>query len=166
MGIITIFRLTESDDEESTVSDKIEFNTTTDTTSENPFINLYEENPTDGVGNNQGAEQNLGEQQALGQVEDIIKIGGFFSQRNANSGQNTDLVLLTQWANEDKINSNWELGRFGITDLDDLTHSLTPVNTGTNQIALLWEKLERKTDFKGNRELFTLYFRVNRGDGT
>lgn len=166
MGTITIFRLTESDDTESSVTDKIEFNTTTDTTSENPFINLYEENPTDGVGNNQGAEQNLGEQQALGQVEDVIKVGGFFSQRNANSGQNVDLVLLTQWANEDKINDNWELGRFGITDSDDLTHSLTPVNTGTDQIALLWEKLERKTDFKGNRELFTLYFRVNRGDGT
>ncbi len=41
-----------------------------------------------------------------------------------------------------------------------------PVNTGTDQIAYLWEKLLRRTDFKGNRELFTLFLRVNRGDGT
>ncbi len=127
---------------------------------------MFDGNPTDGIGNNQGAEQNLGEQQALGTVEDVVKIGGYISARNAVDGQNPFLVLLDTWANDDKINDNWPLGRFGVIDNDDHTHDLLPLETEGAQLALLWERLERKTDFKGNRELFTLYFRVNRGDGT
>lgn len=168
MGKITIARLTETTDTLANVSDKIEFNTTTQTKPENAFITAFEEGPTDGVGNNQGAEQELGDQQALGLVEDITKIEGFFSKRNGDNddGQNQFLILLDTWIAEPKINDNWELGRFAVEDEDDQTHDLLPVRTGTDQIAYLWEKLQRKTDFKGNRELFTLFLRVNRGDGT
>ena len=129
---------------------------------------MFEEGPTDGVGNNQGAEQNLGDQQALGTVEDVTKIEGFFSRRNGDNddGQNQALILLDTWVAEPKINDNWQLGRFAVEDEDDQTHDLFPVRTGTDQIAYLWEKLQRRTDFKGNRELFTLFLRVNRGDGT
>jgi len=150
------------------VSDKLEFNTTEKTKQEANFITVFEENPTDGVGNNQGAEQDLGDQQALGTLEDITKIEGFFSRRNGDNdnGQNQALILLDTWVAEPKINDNWQLGRFATEDEDDHTHDLFPVRTGTDQIAYLWEKLQRRTDFKGNRELFTLFLRVNRGDGT
>lgn len=167
MGKISIFRLSLPGDDETT-SDRLDFNTVTSTKVENNFITDFKSNPTDGVGNNQGAEQELGDQQALGPIEDIIKISGFFSKRNGdnNDGQNQALIQLDLWISEPKINDDHQLGRFGVIDEDDKTHDLIPVNTGTDQIALLWEKLERDTDFKGNRELFTLWFRINRGDGT
>jgi len=168
MGTITIARLTETTDTLQNVSDKLVFNTTVKTKLEANFITVFEEGPTDGVGNNQGAEQDLGDQQALGAVEDVTKIEGFFSRRNGdlNDGQNAALILLDTWVVEAKINDNWQLGRFAVEDEDDQTHNLFPVRTGTDQIAYLWEKLQRKTDFKGNREMFTLFLRVNRGDGT
>jgi len=168
MGTITIARLTDASDTLANVTDKLVFNTTTKTKLEANFITIFEQNPTDGVGNNQGAEQELGDQQALGGVEDVTKIEGFFSRRNGdlNDGQNQALILLDTWVAEPKINDNWQLGRFAVEDNDDHTHDLFPVRTGTDQIAYLWEKLQRRTDFKGNRELFTLFLRVNRGDGT
>lgn len=168
MGIIRIARLTAASDTVATSTDKIDFNTVVQTKVENAFITGFEENPTDGIGNNQGAEQDLGDQQALGLLEDVIKIDGFFSKRNGDlsDGQNAFLILLDTWINEPKINDNWQLGRFGISDADDQTHDLEPVRTGTDQIALLWEKIQRRTNFKANREEFTLWFRVNRGDGT
>jgi len=168
MGTIRIARLTATSDTVATSTDKIDFNTAVQTKVENAFITGFEENPTDGIGNNQGAEQDLGDQQALGLLEDVIKIDGFFSKRNGDlsDGQNQFLILLDTWINEPKINDNWQLGRFGISDADDQTHDLEPIRTGTDQIALLWEKIQRKTNFKANREEFTLWFRVNRGDGT
>ena len=167
MGKISIFRLTLDTDDETT-TDRLDFNTVVQTKVENNFITEFVESPTDGVGNNQGAEQKLGDQQALDTVEDIVKISGFFSKRDGdlNDGQNQALMLLDTWINEPKINDDWQLGRFGVLDADDQTHDLIPIRTGTDQIALLWEKLQRTTDFKGRRELFTLWFRVNRGDGT
>ncbi len=166
MGKITIFRFTNTGDTFATVTDKIEFNTSNKTNTKNAFITEVKFNPTDGVGNNQGAEQDLGDQQALGLVEDIIKITGFISQRNSDSGENTFLVKMKAWKNDAKINDNWDLGRFGYADSDDKTDDITPTRTGTSQVGLLWEKIEWTTDFKGNRKMFTLYFRINRGDGT
>ena len=168
MGKITIARLTNPSDTLANVSDKLEFNTSIKTNVENNFITDFEENPTDGIGNNQGAEQNLGDQQALGLLEDVTMIKGFFSKRNGdnNDGQNIALILLDTWIVEPKINDNWQLGRFAVEDEDDHTHDLLPVRTGTDQIAYLWERLQRKTEFKGNRELFTLFLRINRGDDT
>ena len=167
MGKISIFRLSLSGDDETT-SDRLDFNTSVKTKVENNFITVFKGDPTDGVGNNQGAEQELGDQQALGPIEDVIKISGFFSKRNGdnNDGQNQALIHLDLWTSEPKINDNWDLGRFGIIDEDDQTHNIIPINIGTNRIALLWEKLERDTNFHGNREKFTLWFRINRGDGT
>ena len=166
MGTISIFRFTLTSDTPFT-SDRIDFNTSKKTNVENAFITGIKLNPTDGVGNNQGAEQDLGDQQALGTVEDIIKISGFISKRNGdnNDGQNQFLILMDTWTGEPKINDDFELGRFGITDADDITQELIPDNT-PNTIALLWERIEWNVDFKGNRKLFDLYFRINRGDGT
>ena len=166
MGKINIFRVTDPGDDETT-SDRIDFNTDVKTKIENAFITGIKLNPTDGVGNNQGAEQELGDQQALGTVEDIIKVSGFISKRNGNGndGQNSFLILMDLWTAEPKINDDWELGRFGMIDDDDHTEDLIP-DESPNTIALLWERIEWNVDFKGNRKLFDLYFRINRGDGT
>ena len=142
MGIITIFRFTDDTDTIGNVEDKIEFNTTTKTKTKAAFITEVKFNPTDGVGNNQGAEQDLGDQQALGLVEDIIKITGFISERNSDSGVNPFLATMKEWKNEPKINDNWQLGRFGYADADDTTDDLTPVRIDSDQVGLLWERIE------------------------
>lgn len=165
LGKITIFRLTATGDDQTT-SDKIEFNTTDKTNIEAAHITDLQFNPSDGVGNNQGAEQELGDQQALGIVEDVIKITGFISQRNGNlnNGRNSFLVLMDTWEHEAKASKIWKLGRFGFFDEDDHTEDTIPVKTGDNQIALLWERVKWTVDMKGNRKFFDLYLRVNRGD--
>lgn len=164
MGEIRIFRVTSPGDDED--SDFIDFNIPdSKTTVPNGFITQYKSNPSDGVGNNQGAEQDLGDQQALGLVEDIIKITGFISSRKPKTGSNNLLTQMKTWEAEPKINDDWELGRFGFTDSDDPTEDVVP-DEEPNTVALLWERIEWTIDFKGNRKLFDLYLRVNRGDGT
>jgi len=165
MGIIRISRFTLTSD--TPLTEKIDFNEFTKTNVENAFITGMKLNPTDGVGNNQGAEQDLGDQQALGTVEDIIKVSGFISKRNGdlNDGLNQFIALIDTWTSEPKINDDFELGRFGISDADDATTEVIPDNN-PNTIALLWERIEWNIDFKGNRKLFDLFFRINRGDGT
>ena len=106
---------------------------------------------------------------ALGSVEEILTIDGYISKRNGDNddGNNTYLATLKLWESDGKeIDGTWELGRMGIDIADNHNADLIPVRTGSDQIAYLWEKIEYVTDFKGNREHFTLYLRVNRGDGT
>lgn len=174
MGTIRIFRLTGAGDTSST--EFIDFNGVTDilqqTDIENAFITVIKENPSDGIGNNQGAEQPLANQQALGEVEDIYRIEGFISKRNGDNddGLNVYLTTLKLWQSEAKIVKNvWELGRFGIIVNDNHLQDVLPDGIGIPAdatISLLWEKIEYTSDFTGNRENFVLFFRVNKGDGT
>lgn len=169
MAIINLYRVTAGSDD-LTVIDRIDFNVPGSKTKvENAFINQMERLPTDGVSNNQGAETPTGDQAALGSVEDILVIKGFISKRNGDNddGLNVFLTKLKEWEDEPKeIDDVWELGRMGIDVADNHNGDLIPVRTGSNQIAYLWERIEYKTNFKKNREEFTLYLRVNRGDGT
>ena len=117
MGKIRLFRLTLATDTSST--EFIDFNLGTAladrTDIENPFIKTIEQKPSDGVGTNQGAELPLGDQQALGPVEDIYILDGFISKRNgdANDGMNAFLQTLKLWENDPKkVKGVWELGRF------------------------------------------------------
>lgn len=166
MAKIRLFRLTNPADDET--SEFIDFNIPGDLTEntkiENAFIRSINEDDSDGVGNNQGAETALGDQQALSKVEDIIVIDGFFSKRDgdAGDGNNSYIATLRLWASEDKINDDWELGRFGLIVDDDHNQDVEP-DISPNTIALLWAKLAWKSDFTGNRENFILTFRVNKG---
>lgn len=172
MAVIRIFRLTNPGDDDT--DEFIDFNVpgTEDATDvENAFITSIKENDSDGVGNNQGVETPLGDQQPLDKVEDIITIEGFFSKRNGNNddGMNAFIALLRTWAAEPKINLNWDLGRFGLRVDDDVSQSVIPDGLGVPAdltIALLWARIEWESDFKGNREKFKLIFRINEGDGT
>lgn len=172
MGIINLYRVT-ADSDDKTVADRFDFNLTTkigqQTDIENAFIKQLRNTPTDGVGNNQGAETPMGDQSALGPIEDILIIEGYFSKRNGDNddGQNSYIATMKLWENDAKvIDGTWELGRIGIDIADNHNGDLIPVRTGDNQLAYLWEKIEWRSDFKKNREEFTLYLRVNRGDGT
>lgn len=165
--VVTLFRLTLETDDEDTL-DSIVFNTTTKTNIEEAHITSIEFNPTSGIGNNQGAEQELGDQQSLGTVEETIKISGFISQRNgfSDDGGNAYLIKFNQWKSDPKSNTVWDLGRFGFKDEDDQTEDVIPIRTGDQTVALLWERIKWTVDVYGNRKLFELYLRVNRGDGT
>ena len=169
MGTINLYRVTGSGDDKTT-SDRIDFNIPGSKPKvENAFIKSMERLPTDGIGNNQGAETPSGDQSALGEVENTLIIRGYISKRNGdnNDGLNTYLIKLDEWENEDKeIDDVWELGRMGIDVADNHAADLIPVRTGSDQKAYLWERIEYKTNFNLNREEFTLYLRVNRGDGT
>lgn len=169
MGIINLYRVTAGSDT-LTVADRIDFNVPGSKTKvENAFITEMQRLPTDGVANNQGAETPTGDQAALGSIEDILVIKGFISKRNgdANDGLNVFLTKLREWEDEGKeVDDVWELGRMGIDVADNHAADLIPVRTGTKQTAYLWERIEYRTNFKKNQEEFTLYLRVNRGDGT
>ena len=174
MTTIRLFRLTLAGDTSST--EFIDFNGVTkvlqQTDIENAFITQIEEKPSDGIGNNQGAELPLGDQQSLGAVEDVYILTGFISKRNGDNddGLNVFLSTLKLWDGDSKkVKTIWELGRFGIIVNDDHTKDLAPDGAGipaNETIALLWERIEYRSDFKGNREYFKLFLRVNKGDGT
>lgn len=168
MGTITLFRVTNAGDDE-TVADKIVFNSDSRTKIENAFITQLSSMPTEGIANNQGAATETGDQSALGTYEDILVIDGFISKRNGdnNDGLNAYIGLLKLWETDPKeVDNVWELGRMGIVVNDNHYADLIPDRTSGIQFAYLWERIEWKSDFKGNREFFKLYLRLNKGDGT
>jgi len=160
--------VTDINDDETTTDKIIANNNKLTKKNESMKITKLSIAPSDGVGVNQGTQQELGDQQALGPVEDILVIEGFITKRNGanNDGQNQFLMQLDQWTGEAKdVPGVWDLGRMGIIVNDDHTQDLIPIQTGVNQIAYLWEKLERKSNFARNQEFFWLYWRRNKGDG-
>ncbi len=169
---INLFRLTLTTDT-LTTGDRIDFNDPGATNPksskfENAYCTFIDRMSSDGVGDNQGAEQDLGDIQALGPVEDLYTLTGFISKRDGDlsNGQNQFLILLDLWDSEFKNSDNWPEGRFGIKDDGDVTNDLTPVRTGSNQIGLIWESYDKKADLAHNRVNFIIKLRVSRGDGT
>lgn len=172
MALIRLFRLTNAGDTDST--EFLDFNipgTEKQTNVENAYITEIKDFDTDAVGSNQGVELPLGDLQALGKIEDVITVEGFFSKRNGNSNDGNNLLLgiLRGFADDDKITDDWDLGRFGLRVDDDIGQSVIPDGAGVPAnltIALLWLKIEWTSDFTGNREKFKIFFKINKGDGT
>ncbi len=172
MALIRLFRLTNAGDTDAT--EFLDFNipgTEDKTNVENAYITSINDDDSDGVGSNQGVETPLGDQQALDKVEDIITVEGFFSKRNGNNddGINDLITIMRGFAADPKLTDDWDLGRFGLRVDDDISQSVIPDGAGVPAnitIALLWVRIEWKSDFTGNREKFKLIFRVNKGDGT
>lgn len=165
MGTITIFRFTDVLDTILT-AEKLEFNTATSTKIVNGFITQVNINPIDGLGDNQGAEQNYGDLQALGSVEKEYEIIGFISQRATNP--NVFLDTLADWQEQSKTSKGvFEQGRFGFTDVDDPSEDRIPIpNTQPNPSGLIWQSISKKSNMKGNRTDFTLKLRFSVGDAT
>ncbi len=165
MGTITIYRFTDSTDTVST-AEKLEFNTGTDTESVDGFITEVKVDPIEGIGDNQGAEQDYGDIQSLGSVEKVYTLTGFISQRS--NASNTFLSTLNTWQTQAKITKGvFEQGRFGFADVDDDTDDVTPVpNSGTTPQGLVWQSLSKTSNMEGNKTDFVLKFRFSIGDAT
>ena len=166
MGIITLFRFTDVTDTIST-AEKLEFNDETDLKTKNVhgFITEVKVVPVDGLGDNQGSEQNFGDKQPLGSIDKEYTLTGFISARATNPNSLLDTLAL--WAKEDKKNDDFQNGRFGFADTDDDTDDVTPIpDTLPNPSGLIWKSISKTSDMKGNRTKFTLKFSFSVGDGT
>lgn len=166
MGKITLYRFTEIGDTILT-AEKLEFNiapsikgTVSGKISE---VVIF---PTEGVADNQGAEQEFGDKQSLGTVEKIYTITGYITERAA--AVNSMILTLTNWEKEAKDStSKFENGRFGYTDDDDPSDNIIPIPNGQpNPSGLLWNSIKKTVDFKANVKRFTLILNFSVGDGT
>ena len=146
---ITLFRVTEPGEAIAPPSnvpadEQIDFNATDDVNSPNAFITTYDVSTTTGIGNNQAAEEDLGDHQDLGQVEKLYILRGFISQRDrinkTTLGFNPFIDILEKWDTQNKTNDNFKHGRFGIIIDDMPRYSVAPVGTGsTTQVGLIWK---------------------------
>lgn len=170
---LTIYRVTNPGDVLGTVpaNEKIVFNETDDVNSPNAFIKDYEINNTTGIGNNQAAEQDLGDHQDLGSVENLYAFRGFISQRDKSDattqGLNPFTEILKKWDEEPKTNTDFKHGRFGVDMPDHQSYSIVPVGTGTDQVGLIWKGIRwgpleyTKNPLPAYFEIFSI---VDKGD--
>lgn len=166
MGIITLYRFTDITDTINT-AEKLEFNDETDLKTKNVhgFITEVRVDQVEGVGNNQGSEQNFGDKQPLGTIDKEYTITGFISARATNP--NSFLDTLAKWLKEEKKNDIFQNGRFGFRDADDNTDDVIPIpDTLPSPSGLIWKSMAKVTDMKGDRSMFTLKFTFSVGDGT
>lgn len=167
MGLITIYRFTDVNDTIST-AEKLVFNDETDLKTKNVhgFITDVVVDPIEGIGDNQAAEQNYGDLQALGSVEKEYTLTGFISARSTNP--NSFLDTLKDWQDDAKTSKGvFEQGRFGFTDEDDPTDDVIPIpNTQPNPSGLIWQSLQKTSNMQGNRTNFILKFKFSVGDST
>ena len=167
MGIITLYRFTDVNDTIST-AEKLEFNDESDLKTKNVhgFITETIVDPIEGIGDNQAAEQDFGDLQALGSVEKMYTITGFISARSANP--NSFLDTLEDWQNDAKTSKGvFEQGRFGFADQDDPTDDVIPIpNTQSKPSGLIWQSLKKTSNMKDDTVDFVLKLRFSVGDST
>ena len=78
-------------------NNEIIFNATTDVEVLNAFITQVDIQNTTGIGNNQAAEQDLGDHQDLGSVEQLYTITGFISKRDSTPDVTNTIDILKKW---------------------------------------------------------------------
>lgn len=169
---ITLYRVTNPGDNIGNVpaDEQIIYNETTDVNSPNAFITTYDISNTTGIGNNQAAEQDLGDHQDLGPVENMYVLRGFISQRDKSDattlGFNPFIDIMEKWDQQVKVNANFKHGRFGINISDMLRYNIAPVGTGDTQIGLIWKGLTWRQDYSDNplRANFEIQLIVDKGD--
>ncbi len=85
---IVLYRVTNAGDLIGNVpaNEKITFNVDEDPNKENAFVMRYEIRNTTGIGNNQAAEQDLGDHQDLGPVENMYVLHGLVTIRDKGTG--------------------------------------------------------------------------------
>jgi len=118
------------------------FNATTNVDTHDGFITQVEITDTTGIGNNQAAEQDLGDHQDLGLVEQLYLLTGFISKRDAISNGSNRINILQKWDEGIKTNDNFVHGRFGIAMDDFVQYDVAPVGTGVNQVGLIWKSIK------------------------
>ena len=145
----------------------IAFNDTTDVNSHNAFITEVEITNTTGIGNNQAAEQDLGDHQDLGSVEQMYVLTGFISKRTEAEGVTNLINILKKWDDEVKTNDNFVHGRMGL-DMEDFgQYDIIPDGVGTDQVGLIWKSIKwgpLTFDILPLRADFVITMIVDKGD--
>lgn len=169
MGTVILYRFTTANDTTST-AEKITLDSSADQDSVGAIIDKdgggLQIIPTDAVGENQGAEMEFGDKQALSTFEKIYVIHGVVFQMRAAG--NAILDTLNKWEKGSKSSLGiFDQGRFGIEISDDTTKNFLPVpTTGSNPQGLMWLNLAYTLDFENNQEKFELRLTVSKGNGT
>lgn len=169
---LTLFRVTNPGDTLATVADseKVIFNANTIVKDPNPFITTYDISTTTGIGNNQAAEEDLGDHQDLGPVENLYILRGFISQRDKSDpttvGTNPFIARLQTFDEENKTNTNFKHGRFGVQIDDMKPYDVIPVGTGTSQIGMIWRGIYWTQEYENHplRADFEIHLIVDKGD--
>ncbi len=118
------------------------------------------------IGDNQGAEMEFGDKQALSTFEKTYVIHGIIFQMNATA--NSIIATLNSWEVGAKSSLGiFDQGRFGIIISDDTTKSFEPIaSTLTGPQGLMWLDIAYTLDFENNQQKFTLRLTVSKGNGT
>lgn len=170
---LTLFRVENTGDNigNRPAGEIIVFNDSLDVKTPNAFITTYDITNTTGIGNNQAAEQDLGDHQDLGPVEQIYILRGFISQRDkANAttpGSNPFVAILKTWDEETKTSADFKHGRFGISIGDMTDYPILPVGSpSATQVGLIWKGISWKQDYEDNplRANFEIQLIVDKGD--
>ena len=108
---LTLYRVTSPGDNIGNVgiTDIIIFNNTANVNSHNAFITEFNITNTTGIGNNQAAEQDLGDHQDLGSVEQLYIITGFISLRT-QAEASTNFITILKWVRSKPY--DWDPGSF------------------------------------------------------
>lgn len=169
---LTLYRVTNVGDklavtQQLVANNLITFNDTTDVNSHNAFITQVEITNTTGIGNNQAAEQDLGDHQDLGSVEQLYLLTGFISKRTEAEGVTNKIDILKKWDDGTKTNDNFVHGRMGI-DMEDFgQYDIIPVGTGDTQVGLIWKSIKwgpLEFDILPLRADFVITMIVDKGD--
>jgi hypothetical protein len=141
---LTLYRVTAAGEVIGTVpaTEKIIFNSTADVNNHNGFITAVDITDTTGIGNNQAAEQDLGDHQDLGLVEQLYILTGFISVRDEADTSANLITILKKWDDEVKTNDNFVHGRMGLAMDDFDQYDIAPVGTGTAQVGLIWKSIK------------------------
>ena len=170
---LTLFRVENTGDNISNrpPGEIIVFNESTDVSVPNAFIVTYDISNTTGIGNNQAAEQDLGDHQDLGPVENMYILRGFISQRDkingTSGGLNPFTEILRTWDEETKTSTDFKHGRFGIDISDFLSYRVLPVGSpSTAQVGLIWKGISWTQDYEDHplRANFEIQLIVDKGD--
>jgi len=145
----------------------IAYNNSVDITIHKPFILSYRVVNTTGIGNNQAAEQDLGDHQDLGPVEQLYILNGYITKRDTAVASTNLITIMKKWDDEAKTTSSFVHGRFGIEFDDFPNYDVIPVGTGSTQVGLIWKSLDwNPIDFQKHplRADFEIRMIVDKGD--
>jgi len=148
-------------------NNQITFNAGTDVSSHAGFITAVEITDTTGIGNNQAAEQDLGDHQDLGLVEQLYVLTGFISKREQAEGDSNLINIIKKWDDEVKTNEFFVHGRMGMLVGDFTQYDLSPVGTGADQQGLIWKSIKwgpLEFDILPLRADFVITMIVDKGD--
>ena len=133
----------------------------------NQWIREFEIDTIHSIGDQQGAEKEMGDQEDLSVAGRVWDIEAILTARNIQSG---NLAKLFTWADESSIvKDHWPDGRFGIYYEGDTTNELKPLSIHQTPPAasprgLVITRYKKKELLGKNQVQINLQFRESRGE--